>query len=79
MHYIIVVVVVGSFSLDQIVKNQQVILKRGYYIGDLYLLPIGYWPYGLWLVQTIEALPLLAHDHCTVIWVLHPVGRARYY
>ena len=26
-----------------------------------------------------EVLLLLAHDHCTVIWVLHPGGGARYY
>ena len=30
-------------------------------------------------MQTIEALPLPARDHCTVIWVLHPVGGALYY
>ena len=29
-------------------------------------------------MQTIEALPLPVRDHCTVIWVLHPVGGALY-
>ena len=30
-------------------------------------------------MQTIEALPLPVHDHCTVIWVLDPAGGALYY
>ena len=30
-------------------------------------------------MQIIEALQLPVCDHCTVIWVLHPVGGARYY
>ena len=51
----------------------------GDYIGDLYWPPIGYKFYELWLVQIIEALQLPVCDHCTVIWVLHPVGGAWYY
>ena len=54
-------------------------MKTGGYIGDLYWLPIGYWPYGLRLVQIIEVLQLPACDHCTVIWVLYPVGGAQYH
>ena len=30
-------------------------------------------------MQITEAYPLLAWDHCTVTWVLHPGGEARYY
>ena len=30
-------------------------------------------------MQITEALPLLVQDHCTVTWVLHPGGEARYY
>ena len=30
-------------------------------------------------MQITEALLLLARDHCTVTWVLHPGGETRYY
>ena len=80
MYYIVVVVVV-VVRLSSSVSSSEAhyIEKTGDYIGDLYWLPIGYWPYELRLVQINDALQLPARDHCTVIWVLHSVGGALYY